>query len=319
MNPIEAFVPRAGEKRLGDVFQAQAPGQGQFVFVGVPEDIGVRANLGRPGAAATPSAVFAALANFPVNDWFTGDQVGWAWVEVADLQAKATETTDLAELRALTAEVDQRVHAVLEPLFAAGKVPILVGGGHNNAYPLLVSASKTHGVVNALNLDPHPDVRALEGRHSGNGFSYAHEAKALDRYAVLGLSEHGVNAASLDYLNRQEGCTYETFESWAIRGEQSMDQARERLLSFVQNRPFGLEVCADGIASCPSSAMSHIGWTWLDVAETAYRAGQTGQCTYLHLAEASVGLAKAQAQSALAKSVAYSALQFIRGCQNLPW
>ena len=319
MNPFEAFVHRAGEQRLGDVFKAQAPGQGEFVFVGVPEDIGIRANLGRPGAAATPVAVFTALANTPVNEWLTGDQLGWEWVEVADLQAKSIGKIELAELRALTTEVDARVKATLDPLFAAGKVPILIGGGHNNAYPLLISASKTHGAVNALNLDPHPDVRKLEGRHSGNSFSYAHQAKALDRYAVLGLSEHGVNAESLDYLNRQDGCTYKTFESWAIRGEQSMDQARESLLSFVQNRPFGLEICADGIASCPSSAMSYIGWTWLDVAETAYRAGQTGQCAYLHLAEVSVGLAEPQAQSSLAKSVAYSALQFIRGCQNLPW
>jgi arginase family enzyme len=29
--------------------------------------------------------------------------------------------------------------------------------------------------VNAINFDAHSDFRILEGRHSGNGFSYAYE------------------------------------------------------------------------------------------------------------------------------------------------
>lgn len=319
MNPFETFVARPGERRLGDVLQTQDPGQGSFVLVGVAEDIGIRANMGRPGAAATPAAVFNAIAQLPVNDWLSGDNLGWLWVDVEDLQEKSQGIQDVAELRTLTTEVDVRVQTALEPLFKQGQIPILIGGGHNNAYPLLMAAAQSMGPLNALNLDPHPDVRALEGRHSGNGFSYAKEAGALSRYGVLGLSEHGVNAASLAQLQETAGWTYETFESWGIRGEQSMDKARERLLLHVQQSPFGFEVCADGIADCPSSAMSHIGWSWLDVAETAYRAGQTGQCAYLHIAEASVGLAAPPTQNALAKSVAYSVVQFIRGCQNLPW
>ena len=319
MNPFDAFVARAGERRLGDLLQAQEPGQGTYVFVGVAEDIGIRANLGRAGAADTPEAVFKALATMPLNPWLDGDSVGWLWVDVQEVQAKSQSVHDLDGLRKLTSEVDSRVQTALEPLFAKGQVPILIGGGHNNAYPLLMAAAKAGGPLHALNFDPHPDVRALEGRHSGNGFSYAKAAGALDRYAVLGLSEHGVNEASLSALKETKDWTCETYESWGIRGEQSLDQARERLLQHVQVGRFGLEVCADGIASCPSSAMSHVGWSWMDVAETAYRAGQTGQCTYLHLAEASVGLARPSEQMALAKSVAYSAIQFIRGCQNLPW
>jgi formiminoglutamase len=39
--------------------------------------------------------------------------------------------------------------------------------------------------VNAINFDAHSDFRILEGRHSGNGFSYAYEEAFLKKYFIL--------------------------------------------------------------------------------------------------------------------------------------
>jgi formiminoglutamase len=39
--------------------------------------------------------------------------------------------------------------------------------------------------VNAINFDAHSDFRILEGRHSGNGFSYAYEEGFLKKYFIL--------------------------------------------------------------------------------------------------------------------------------------
>ncbi|KRO68654.1 MAG: hypothetical protein ABR88_07745 [Cryomorphaceae bacterium BACL7 MAG-120322-bin74] len=315
MNPFASFVSRPGEKRLGDLLESQEAGQGQYVFVGVPEDIGVRANQGRPGASLSPKAIFQALAQFPVNA-LHAPQIGWDWIEVEDLQSTSEGMTDLDALRALVAEVDKRVVATLQPLFAAGKTPILVGGGHNNAYPLLVAGSQALGKLNALNLDPHPDCRAMEGRHSGNGFHYALDAGALNRYVVLGMSEWGCNQASLAMMNQTPGWTYIPYEAWAIRGEMNFDIARTLALQHVNQGPFGLEVCADGIAHCPSSAQSHFGWSWEDVAETAYLAGQSGHCAYFHLAEVAIGLCPEGQKPALARAAAYAGMQFIQGCMH---
>lgn len=59
--------------------------------------------------------------------------------------------------------------------------PIAIGGGHNNAYPMLKGYSLAKKEkINAINCDPHADFRALEGRHSGNGFSYAVNDGYLD-------------------------------------------------------------------------------------------------------------------------------------------
>ncbi|MEN9940485.1 MAG: hypothetical protein RIR61_1292, partial [Bacteroidota bacterium] len=198
------YTPRAGEQRIGD---ALAPlGEAPFVLFGIAEDLGVRANGGRPGAANSPEAVLRALLNVPCNDWVRGSD--FAWGGILDLQGASSVDA-----------IDAAVHAAVLPWIRSGAVPLVVGGGHNNALPLLWAASEAHGKpIHALNLDPHPDVRDLEGRHSGNGFSYAKERGYLERYAVLGLSEYAVNASSLERLKSTKGWAFETFESWAVRG-----------------------------------------------------------------------------------------------------
>jgi len=299
------YSPRAGEQRLGD---ALAPlGQAPFVLLGAAEDLGVRANGGRPGAAESPEGVFRALLNIPCNGWVRGGELSWGGI--LDLRSAASVEA-----------VDEAVHAAVGPWMKAGLVPLVVGGGHNNAYPLLRAASEAAGApVNALNLDPHPDVRALEGRHSGNGFSYAREHGLLDRYAVLGLSEYAVNSASLDRLNTTPGWTYETLESWAVRGETSWESAMDRMLGHVQKGRFGLEIDVDGITGAPSSAQTASGLTWLQARELAYRAGQTGQVSYLHLTELALNYASEGERPGQAKAAAMLLLDFVRGTQNLPW
>ena len=82
--------------------------------------------------------------------------------------------TGFDKLRETVHEMDEFLIDILVPIYKAGKVPILVGGGHNNAYPLMKAFFLAHNKkVNVANLDPHADYRALEGRHSGNSFSYA--------------------------------------------------------------------------------------------------------------------------------------------------
>ena len=299
------YTPRAGEQRIGD---ALAPlGKAPFVLFGIAEDLGVRANGGRPGAANSPEAVLRALLNVPCNDWVRGSD--FAWGGILDLQGASSVDA-----------IDAAVHAAVLPWIRSGAVPLVVGGGHNNALPLLWAASEAHGKpIHALNLDPHPDVRDLEGRHSGNGFSYAKERGYLERYTVLGLSEYAVNASSLERLKSTKGWTFETFESWAVRGETSWESALDRMLGHVQVGPFGLEIDVDGITGAPSSAQTASGWSWLQARELAYRAGQTGHVTYVHLTELALGYATEGERPGQAKAAAMLLLDVVRGTQNLPW
>ena len=67
----------------------------------------------------------------------------------------------------------------------ADKKPIIIGGGHNNAYGNIKGTSLAIGEpINVINFDAHSDFRPEEGRHSGNGFSYAYTEGFLNYYFI---------------------------------------------------------------------------------------------------------------------------------------
>ena len=109
--------------------------------------------------------------------------------------------SDLAALRDACSALDARVSAVLEEVFKADLIPIIIGGGHNNAFPIIKACSFIREFPLAVgNLDPHSDFREMEGRHSGNPFRYAHETNYLTHYAVMGLHEQKNNQSSLSAM-----------------------------------------------------------------------------------------------------------------------
>lgn len=106
----------------------------------------------------------------------------------------------------------QRVISVVSAVMEAGMTPIVIGGGHNNCFGLLTSANRVlQQKISAVNLDPHSDFRLREGRHSGNGFSYAADSGALGYYHVLGLHELKNSEATLQQLE-DHGAEFTTFQ-----------------------------------------------------------------------------------------------------------
>ena len=49
--------------------------EAQYVLFGIPEDIGVRANFGRPGAASAWDCAIASIANIQHNRFCKGNQI----------------------------------------------------------------------------------------------------------------------------------------------------------------------------------------------------------------------------------------------------
>jgi formiminoglutamase len=221
----------------------------------------------------------------------------------------------LEALRALTAEVDQRVLETLAPVWAAGKIPIVVGGGHNNAFPLLVGASGAYGArIDALNIDAHTDWRPLEGRHSGNGFTAARAQNALDRYAVWGLQEAYTPESVLEAFDRDPNRTFASFESFTVRGETSETDAWNRCLAFLRaDAPFALEVDLDAVRGFPSSAASQTGLSLESVRRGVYAAAQTQRPAYLHVCEGIAVAPGGTVNTGVAKAIAALVLDFVRG------
>ncbi len=95
-------------------------------------------------------------------------------VEVDDLMEQAGHTGkskgEIERLRKLVEFIDARVVEVVEMIVAANKIPIVIGGGHNNSYPIIKAVNETlrrdkitcTKGINAINCDAHTDFRALE-------------------------------------------------------------------------------------------------------------------------------------------------------------
>ena len=302
---------RAGETRLGETLywpatnagavpvdfpqqlqQAKANGV-QFVILGICEDIGPRANFGNGGADAGFVAFIRRFINLQANPFADGSHI-WLLGEVdcADLQQQSTglsasDPAQLAELRQLCAEIDRRAAPLLQAIFAAGLYPLVIGGGHNNALPMIQALAAQHGQpVNAINLDPHCDFRLLEGRHSGNGFSYAKAQGVLAQYYVLGLHELKNSATALQQLQQHQAafCSYQDIY---LRRKLSFTAAvAAAIRHFAPDTPLGIELDTDSISLMPVSAFTNCGISVNEAEYYVYQLASLPHSAYLHLAEA---------------------------------
>ncbi|MDO6641270.1 MULTISPECIES: formimidoylglutamase [unclassified Shewanella] len=257
----------------------------QFVIVGITEDAGPRANLGRGGSSAAFSATMQQWLNLQSNRYLDGKQC-LILGEIS--QAPLPEAASLEELRQATKELDNQVISVISQIMAAELEPIVIGGGHNNAYGMLM-ATKAHfnQAAAAVNLDPHSDFRPREGRHSGNGFSYAAANGALAYYHVLGLHELKNTEATLEQLSLFGGHWHSFQQIW-VRREIDLSQALQQIASNLNQTqlPVALEIDVDAIAKMPSSASTFAGVPLLDACHYIHHIAKHCPCAYLHIAEA---------------------------------
>lgn len=297
ITPSEYVAIRAGETRIGESIttladlNASAVPLGRFAILGVPESIGPRANLGQGGAELGFQAFLQQFLNLqdsqvlPIHEVVLAGQV-----DCNDLTSEAetldvNQAHDLQRLRELCAVLDKRVADVTECLFTQGYEVILIGGGHNNALPLLKSLSCVHKTaVGAVNLDPHSDFRPLEGRHSGNGFSYAYEQGYLQHYHVMALHPAKNSAATLQQLQRA-GATYNgVHDMLGSSFAQQLQPLQQRVASW--QCPMGIELDVDAIQYAPASALNYTGVALSDALLFVQELAKAPQCNYFHLAEA---------------------------------
>lgn len=343
LTPIDAtawFTPRPGENRLGQTIhclpqvssaaafyeslqQAWDAGQ-RIAIVGVPESLGPRANLGRGGAEHAFAAALQGILSLQDNPMIAAHElllVGQVDCEDLQQQGDALRPTDpgeLARLRELVERLDQRVQTVLTPLFETGFDVILIGGGHNNAYPLIHSLHTATGQgVGAVNLDPHADFRAREGRHSGNGFSYAYMEGALTHYHVLGLHEGKNNAEILKQLNQAE-FSYRSIHDLYLEDWRSELLALSNQVETWQV-PVGIEVDVDALHGVPASAINFNGLSIAHAYRFVERLAQLPYTRYLHLAEAAPSLHPAGREAgdmACAQLLSELVLAYLHGFQR---
>lgn len=318
---FELTASRSGETKLGEGIEILSgtedlgDSEAKYVLLGICEDLGVRANLGVGGAHTAWPAALKAL----VNVQFTEKLAPLALLGYLDFSEELQKAgnldvknpADLQQLREMVSEVDQVVSETAIKIFKSGKKPILIGGGHNNAYPIIKAFAEARGEhVNVINLDAHADFRALEGRHSGNGFSYAFHENYLHKYAVIGLHENYNSHRMVKDLQAHPDRIYFEFQENFLKENTSYNLAFAEALNFT-NGNCGLEIDLDCISGTLSSAMSPAGFSLQQVRELVYQT-RPNQMGYLHVSEGATELQDGQKSELTGKAIAYLITDFIK-------
>lgn len=289
-------APRAGETKLGEQLKFISGLEElekldpSFVLFGIPEDIGVRANHGNAGTSNAWNACLDSLLNVQVNHFLDpGKLLLLGEMDCSEEMEKASnlEPSDpnyLVKAGELVGQIDEAVSSLVSRIAASGSVPVIIGGGHNNAYGIIKGLSAATGsAINVLNIDAHTDLRQLEHRHSGNGFSYAREHRFLRKYAIFGLHQNYTPQYIFEEMDASEDILYVLLENMS---QPESAPSFAETLKFVSSSKFGLEVDCDAMANFPSSAQSPSGFTLNAVRNMVRLAGKNENCTYLHICEA---------------------------------
>ena len=151
---LRRYETKLGEKLKSIDSSQDIPAQlnaspARFVLFGIPEDIGVRANFGTGGTDTAWLSFLQALVNVQSSDKVSGEEIillghfDFSDIDqLIDLNAKSQEERIDALRHAVANIIDDEVEEMVKMIIGAGKIPIVIGGGHNNAYPLLKGAAK---------------------------------------------------------------------------------------------------------------------------------------------------------------------------------
>jgi len=294
--------------------------EAKYVLLGIPEDIGVRANYGRPGTASAWESAIASIANIQHNRFCKGSQIiVLGQINVAE-QMRDVENLDFndiddrSKLSQLVEKIDKEVSHIVFNIIKAGKTPIIIGGGHNNAYGNIKGSALAKGKpINAINFDAHSDFRILEGRHSGNGFSYAYEEGFLKKYFIFGLHENYTSKSVLDIIKKLEDrVRYNTYDSVNIRKEKEFNSEMASALEFIKNDSFGIEIDLDAIPNIASSAMTISGFSIEELRQFVSYFGQHRNAAYLHICEGAPDLDQSPNNHLIGKLIGYLITDFIK-------
>lgn len=335
---IQKYIrKRIGEIKLGEVICTLNPKldiqkqlaqcKSQFVLLGLPEEIGVRANYGRGGTHGAWESALSYFLNIQSNDFLGGEELLVLGHVNFDKLIKSSSRLNLKTengikaIRKIVAEVDTYVIEVIRLIVASGKTPIIIGGGHNNSYGNIVgtvlglqdTGKLKHKKINVINLDAHMDFRPLEGRHSGNGFSYAFHEGYLDKYAVVGVHESYVTRTMLAAIKRYiKNINVSFFEDIFIAKRIAYRDAVDKAIRYVDNSYFGVELDVDAIQNISASAETPSGVTSSQARQFMMKCGKNKRAAYLHITEAATDANQYETNMLVGKLITYLVADFIK-------
>ena len=326
---------RSGEVKFGEKMLTFPKGENyntflknseaRYALLGIPEDVGIRANYGRPGASTAWKSAISSIANIQHNRFCKGSQIiVMGTIDVSEEMEMAKgldfhKTEDRKQLGELVQKIDKEVVHIVNSIIKCGKIPIIIGGGHNNAYGNIKGTALGLGKPsNAINFDAHSDFRILEGRHSGNGFSYAYEEGFLKKYFIFGLHENYTSKNVLDNLKKiEDRVCYNTYDEIKVRQQKNFQQELNTAFEFIKNDPYGIEIDLDALPNIATSAMTMSGFSIEELRQFVYFFGKNKNAAYLHICEGAPELGEEKNNHLIGKLIGYLVTDFIKSRKEL--
>ncbi len=327
---------RRFETKLGERLQYIKPGSdwqealkestAKYVLLGIPEDIGVRANRGTGGADTAWLPFLNAFLNIQSNDFLPGDNIlllgHFDFGDIKYLIDKnAYNQEELIDAyRHAVNIIDEQVENIIKAIAALQKIPIIVGGGHNNAYPIIKGVAKgLHKAdkiplaqINCINLDAQTDFRPLEGRHSGNAFRYAEDEGYLGKYSVIGVHENYIPQNVLMDIHESPFIQYCTYEDLFIHEKKNFIQAIAHATGFTEDTFTGIELDVDCIENVLSSACTPSGISALQARQYINFTATDCKVAYLHISEGACQLVDGRKDDSTGKLISYLVTDFVK-------
>jgi len=297
-----------------------------YILFGIPEDIGVKANQGIGGADSAWFPFLSSFLNIQSNDFLSGENILLlGHFDFNDLKFliesnAATPDEKIEAYRHAVNAIDEEVENLVKIITQYKKIPVIIGGGHNNAYPAIKGAAKgLHKAdllplsqINCINLDAHADYRPVEGRHSGNAFRYADEDGYLNKYCIIGLHENYLQQnVWMDIVNNPFiDCI--TYEDIFIHEKKNFIQAIAHATGFTEETYTAIELDLDSIENILSSALTPCGISTLHARQYLNFVATDAKVAYLHICEGATKCDDDRENISTGKLISYLVSDFIK-------
>lgn len=334
LTKIRRFETKLGERvqfinQGVDLETAIANSTAKYVLFGIPEDIGSKANLNEGNTATLWIPFLQSFFNSQSNDFLDGNEIllighfDFGDLEyLIDTTAKSDEEKVEAYRHALHA-VDDEVEHVAKLITTNKKIPIVIGGGHNNSYPLIKGAAKgwhkagltTLAQINCVNLDKYTLYGPLEGRHNGNPIRYAEEDGYLQKYCVVGLQESYIpQNVWVDIVNNPFiDCI--TFEDIFVHDKRTFLQAVSHATGFTEDTLTGVDIDLRSVQNTNTGAGNTTGISIENARKYISFAAADVKVAYLYICEGQAKLVDGKTDVSQGELANFLVADFVKGQQ----
>ena len=331
LTKVRRFETRLGErirylKENSEWPEVLMQSPAKYVLLGIPEDIGVKANYGVGGADTAWLPFLSSFLNMKSNDFLTGEDIlllgHFDFGDIKFLIENTAYSPDekIDAYRHAVKIIDEEVENMLKMIASCKKIPLVIGGGHNNSYPIIKGVAKglykaevlPLAQINCINLDAHADYSASEGRHSGNGFRYAEEDGYLGKYCIVGLHENYVAQNVLIDIHSNPFLDYISYEEIFLYERKNFIQSVAHATGFTEDTLTGIELDLDCIENVLSSASTPCGISSLHARQYMNFTATDAKCAYLHICEGASQLSDGRKDDSTGKLISYLVSDFVK-------